>query len=212
MGIGRFVRTRATVRTCAAMTSVLLAAAPILAAEHGAEAAPEAKGGLPPFLNFDLPLAFWTLVVFGLLLLVLKRFAWGPILKALDAREQTIRKDLEDAEQTRAKAQQLLEEHDRKLAAVQDEVRAILDEARRDAQHTSQSILRESQQEAQAIRERARREIEQARDHALKEIWDQAARLATMAAGRIIAKELSPADHERIVEQALAEFSSQRRD
>ena len=173
------------------------------ASEGGGEA-----GDLPPFLRPDAYLAFWTLVVFLGLLLVLGKFAWKPLLDSLQAREKHIRESIQDAERARDQAKALLAEHDKKLAEVQNEVRAILDEARRDAQHTQTEILKQAQSEAQNTRDRAKREIEQARDLALKELFDRAADLATEVAGRIVQRSLNPQDHRDLIQQVLNELPS----
>jgi F-type H+-transporting ATPase subunit b len=153
-------------------------------------------------------LSFWTLIMFGVLLAVLGRYAWGPLLDALDARERHIRDSLQEAERARDEARRLLAEHERKLADVQNEVRAILDEARRDAQHTQQEILKQAQAEAQATRERAKRDIEQARDHALQELFHRAADLATELASRILRRNLNLQDHRDLIQQVLNELPS----
>jgi F-type H+-transporting ATPase subunit b len=178
------------------------------AQEHGAGDAGEhgASGGMPPFLRFDLPLAFWTIVVFVLLLWVLKRYAWGPILQALNDREKNIADTLARAEQARNEAEQLVGEHRKKLDLVQDEIREILDEARRDAQHTKDEMLAAAQREADETRQRAVRDVERARDQALHEIAQQSAAMITHAAGRVIRASLNEADHRRLIEEALAEF------
>lgn len=185
------------------------AAADNHAATHGdGHEGGSAHGSKNPIL-WATDLALWTLIVFLVLLVVLRKFAWGPLTSALDAREEGIRKCIEDAENARLEGQRMLEDHRKKLDAVQDEVRAILEEARREAQHTSQQIQRDAQEEARSIRDRSRREIEQARDQALKEIYDHATQLVTGAASRVIGKELTQDDHQRIIEEALAEFSGQ---
>ena len=153
-------------------------------------------------------LGFWSILVFLGLLAVLGRFAWRPLVEAIDAREKHIRDSVQDAERARDQAKALLAEHDKKLAEVQNEVRAILDEARRDAQQTQTEILKQAQSEAQNTRDRAKREIEQARDQALKELFDQAADLATEVAGRIVQRSLNPQDHRDLVQQALNELPS----
>lgn len=213
--------TRATrIITLFATLAWLAAAQPCLAQDSGAQspAAAEHAGqssthgaaaggeeGSP--LQWATDLALWTLVVFIVLLIVLRRWAWGPLSDALESRERSIQQSIQEAERANREAQELLGQYHHKLDSVQDEVRAILDEARRDGQHTSQQIIRDAQEESRAIRERARREIERARDQALRDIWQQAAQLATGAAGRIIGRELKPADHQQIIEEALADFS-----
>ncbi|MBI3464810.1 MAG: F0F1 ATP synthase subunit B [Planctomycetes bacterium] len=153
-------------------------------------------------------LAIYTFVVFLILLAILWKFAWGPIASSLEAREKHIHNEIAAAEQANAEAKRLLAEHDKKLTEVQNEVRVILDEARRDAQHTQTEILKQAQAEAQAARDRAKREIEQARDLALKQLFDQAADLATEVAGRIVQRSLNPQDHRDLVQQALNELPS----
>jgi len=188
----------------AVLTACLALIGPVASASEEGGAA----GELPPFLQPNAYLAFWTLVVFLGLLFVLGKFAWKPLLDSLQAREKHIRDSIQEAERARDQAKALLAEHDKKLAEVQNEVRAILDEARRDGQHTQTEILKQAQAEAQAARDRAKREIEQARDVALKQLFDQAADLATEVAGRIVQRSLNPQDHRDLVQQALNELPS----
>ena len=158
--------------------------------------------------EFKIDLAIYTFVVFLLLLLILGKTAWRPIVAALDAREKHIHNQIAEAEQANVEAKRLLAEHEKKLSEVQNEVRAILDEARRDAQHTQQEIMKQTQTEAQATRERAVREIEQARDHALQELFHTAADVATEVAGQIVRRTLNPQDHRDLVAQAIKELPS----
>lgn len=158
--------------------------------------------------EFKTDLAIYTFLLFLLLLGLLWKFAWGPIASALEAREKHIHGEIAEAERANAEAQRLLAEHEKKLAEVQNEVRAILDEARRDAQHTQAEILKQAQAEAQATRERAKREIGQARDEALKDLFDTAADLATELASRIIQRNLNPQDHRELAKQVLSQLPS----
>ncbi len=158
--------------------------------------------------EFRIDLAIWSFVLFLILLAILWKWAWGPIVTALDAREKHIHNEIAEAERANAEARRLLAEHEKKMADVQNEVRAILDEARRDAQHTQQEILKQAQVEAQATSERARREVEQARDQALQLLFSQAADMATIMAGRIVQRTLNPHDHRDLVQQALKELPS----
>jgi F-type H+-transporting ATPase subunit b len=175
----------------------------VLAQAAGADEA-EHGGSIPVFGE----LGFWTLFVFAGLLFILTKFAWKPIAVALDEREKHIRDQIAAAENANQRASALLAEHDRKLADVQNEVRAIIDEARRDAQHTQQEILKQAQSEAQATRDRSVREIEQARDQALKDLFEQAANVATDVAAKIVRKSLNPQDHRELVAQVIKELPS----
>jgi F-type H+-transporting ATPase subunit b len=153
-------------------------------------------------------MALYTLVVFLLLLGVLWKFAWGPIVAALETREKHIHAEIAEAERANAEAQRLLAEHGRKLAEVQNEVRVIIDEARRAAQHTQQEILKQAQDEAQATRVRALRDIEQAKDRALQDIFQTAADVATEAAAQIVRRTLNPQDHRDLVAQVIKDLPS----
>lgn len=167
-----------------------------------------AGGANPDPAEIKRDLAIYTFVVFLVLLAILWKFAWGPIASSLEAREKHIHNEIAAAERANAEAKRLLGEHEKKMAEVQTEVRAIIDEARRDAQHTQQEIMKQAQAEAQATRERAVREIEQAKDHALQELFHRAADVATEVAARIVRRTLNPQDHRDLVAQVIKDLPS----
>ncbi len=147
--------------TIANRPSTALAAVeePAVAAETTASAAAATEpaesdhGEVPNILEPQLPLAFWTLVVFLLLLLVLWRFAWGPLSAALHAREHNLQATLDATETARADAERILAEHRKVMQEASQQVKAILDEARRDAVYTADQVRRSAQQEAEATME-----------------------------------------------------------
>jgi F-type H+-transporting ATPase subunit b len=158
--------------------------------------------------EFKADLAIYTFIVFLLLLGILWRFAWGPIVEGLEKREHGIAEHIAAAEKANQDARNMLAEYERKLASSADEVRAIIDEARRDAEHTQQEILAKARADAQAERDRALREIETARDQALKELGERSANLAVDLAGKIVRAQLNPADHARLIDDAMNRFPS----
>jgi F-type H+-transporting ATPase subunit b len=172
---------------------VLSAAAPALASEGG---------GAGPFSG-DIGTALWTLVIFALVVWVLGRYAWGPILKGLQEREQFIRGALEEAKRDREAAEARLREYEERLARARAEATAIVEEGRRDADVVRRKIEEEARQEKLLEIERAKREIGIARDTAVKDLYTLATRIATSAASRILERELSPADHERLVAETI---------
>jgi F-type H+-transporting ATPase subunit b len=153
------------------------------------------------------PLAIYTFIMFLLLVAILWKFAWGPIAAALDKREENIRKDIDDAEAARVKAEQMLAAHAEKLNLVQDEVREIIAEARRDADHTKQEIINTAQTEAEATKHRAISEIDRAKDAALKELFDTIAARVTDATEHVLGRSLNSQDQERLIQEALSQFS-----
>ena len=175
------------------------------AAGHAPEAG-HSSSAQPNILEPQAPLAIWTVVVFGILLLILGRYAWGPLMKALHDREEHLEHTLLETEKARNEAERLLAEHQRNLARATDQVRALLDEARKGAEETANSIIQKAQAEAEASRERAEREIGTARDQALSEIFTKTTDLAVAVAGKVLARDLSDSDHRRLVEVATAEL------
>lgn len=157
-------------------------------------------------LEIRWDLGLWTLVVFVLLLLILRRAAWGPMLEGLKRRESSIRGAIEEAQRTRDEASRLRDQFQRDVDKTHETVRDMLDEARRDAQHTKDEMLAAARADIQTERDRLRREIEMARDQALHEIWNQTARLATLVSAKAIRRELNQDDHRRLVDEAVAEL------
>lgn len=155
-------------------------------------------------------LGIWTLVVFGLLVFILGRYAWKPMLDGLKRREDSIRAAAEDAQRARDEAQQLRNQLQQEAARSEAKVQAMIDEGRRNAQRTADEMIAQAKADAQAERERLHREITTARDQALQDIWNQAATLAAAVSTKAIRRELTPEDHRRLVEEALAEFRQTR--
>lgn len=158
-------------------------------------------------LEFKTDLALWTAVVFGLLLVVLRGFAWGPIRDGLDRRERGIADDVAQAKEAKRRADELLREYERKLAHTADEARVMLDRARREAEEVGLRLLEKAKADAEAQREQGIREIEAAHRGALKELAHRSADMAVLLAGRIVGAELKPADHVRLVNEAVDAFS-----
>jgi F-type H+-transporting ATPase subunit b len=169
------------------------------------------KGSTDP-LSIDPDLAIWTLVVFVVLLAVLKKFAWGPILHALEAREHGIADHIAEAQRNHEEAKALLAQYEQRLAGATNEVRELMEKARRDAEHAKQDILTEAKAGAEAERVRALRDIEAATDQAMESLAERSAQLAVDLAGKILGSKLSAADHSRIIQEAMAKFPSSSSD
>lgn len=157
-------------------------------------------------LEFKTDLAIWTAVIFVVLLMVLWKFAWRPIVAGLDKRERGIADDIASAEQANEDARKLLALYEEKLAQGGEEVRKLLEEAKLDAQKVGQQIVDKARQEAEAEHHRALGEIELATSGALKELAEQSATLAVELAGKIVAGRLDPASHAKLIEEAVARF------
>jgi F-type H+-transporting ATPase subunit b len=152
-------------------------------------------------------LAIYSFVVFVILFAGLTTFAWKPIVNGLEKREHDLRADIEGAKANRIASEQLLAEHQKKLDKVQDEVREIIAEARRDAEHVKETIVSAANKEAEASRNRAIADIEQARDHALDQLFDKMAESVTMATRQVIGRSLTGEDHDRLVRESLSNLT-----
>lgn len=196
---------RAATLVAPALTG-LLALAPD-AARAAEEAGAEAHGK-PNLFEAPPDLAIVSAIVFLIFLGVLTKFAWKPLAAGLDTRERRIRDDIAAAEEGRLKAERMLAEHAAKLDRVQDEVRAILAEARRDAEVARQNIVSDAQSEAEATKSRAIGEIERAKDQALKELFDVMATRVADATEHVLGRGLSDADQQRLIDEALNSFAA----
>jgi F-type H+-transporting ATPase subunit b len=172
----------------------LTAALPALASEGGE------PGGV---FAGDVGNALWTLVIFGTVVFLLGRYAWGPILSGLTAREKFIRTALEEAQRDRLEAEARLKEYVDQLNTARGEATAIVEEARRDADVVKRRIEEEANGEAGKIVERTKREITLAKETAVKELYSLSAKLTTEVAGKILRREITPQDHERLIRESI---------
>jgi F-type H+-transporting ATPase subunit b len=180
----------------------IVGAAECLASEGGAHDDPN-----PLRINPDL--AVFTAIIFLVLLVVLWKFAWGPIMEGLRKREDAIAEEIASAQRRNEEAKDLLEQYETRLGAAADEVRALLDQGRKDAETQRQQIIADAQEAARAEKERAVREIEVAKNEALGELAEKSVDTAVHLAGRIVGEQLQAADHARLIQEALENFPSQ---
>lgn len=181
---------------------VLAATSPVaLAAQGGGEGG----GGL---YDINTGLSFWTLIVFGVLVLILGKYAWGPILGAVEAREENIRSALDQAAERNAEAQKLLAEHKEQLADARRQANDLLAEGKAAGETVRREIEEKARVEAQNIIERARVEIERERDAALDTLRRESVDLALAAASRLVQENLDQAKDRQLVEGYLNSLGS----
>jgi F-type H+-transporting ATPase subunit b len=159
----------------------------------------------PQEWRFDL--SIWTFVVFLLLLAILTKFAWGPIAAALEQREETIARQIEEARLASQRAATQLKQYEARLAAATDEARQIVGQARKDADVAREKIVAEAQAAAQRERDRAVAEITAAKNQALDEIAQKSVQTAVSLASNIVRREVKASEHEALIGDALSQFS-----
>jgi len=154
--------------------------------------------------------AIWTLALFVLLLVILRRWAWGPILTGLQKREEHIRATIEDAEKAKQQATESLKQYQEQIARAKQEAEAILSQGRQDAEKLSQQMREAAQQEAQGLREQARRDIESARDQALRNLQQETVSLAEEMASRILERSVTAEDHQKLLQESLSQMGQKK--
>jgi F-type H+-transporting ATPase subunit b len=155
-----------------------------------------------------LDLGVWSMVVFLVLLFVLSKFAWKPMLQGLDKREQDIASAVEEAKKARDETILLRKQNEETQQAANDKIRLMMEEARKDAVRLAEERKAQADADIATERERLRREITIAKDQALKEIWGQSAELASLISSKAIRRNLSAEDHRGLVDEALAQLNN----
>ncbi|QDV89443.1 ATP synthase subunit b [Phycisphaerae bacterium RAS2] len=191
-------------RMTRAVASVLGALTPALAW------ASEAGGhgdSAPNLFSGDLGNSFWTLVIFVFVLVVLGKFAWGPILKMLQQREQFISNSLESAKRDRDDAKKMMADYSKKIEAAHQEASAIVDEARRDGEALRRKLHEDAEKEGREMLARAQRDIQIAKETAISELYSRTLDLAGDVAGKIIKQKVDGQGHKALLDESIAELS-----
>lgn len=193
---------------CAAMAMTVGVAwhaglSPAAAAEGTSQGAASANP-----LTWDPDLAVFTAIVFLLLLAVLGRFAWRPLIAGLDQRERSIHDMMDEAKRGREEAAVKLRLYEQQLAAAAAKAESLVHQARREAGEAGERLLAEARQQADRELQRALADIESAKRAAVQEVASQSARLAFTLAGKIVQRELKPEDHAALVRESLEQLPS----
>ena len=157
-------------------------------------------------LKVDPGLYLWTLVTFIVLVLILWKAAWKPLVEALDLRAEKVRNDIETAEKNRIEAEKIFEDHKAMMNNAKNEAAKLIADGKADAERLRSGLLEKANEEAQKIMEHAKREITLSKDKALGELNNEIALLSTEIASKIIVKNLKPEDQKAIVEEALTKI------
>ena len=150
-------------------------------------------------------LMIWTLVTFVVVLIVLRRYAFGPIQQMLDARRQAIVADLDAAESARTEAQEALAEYRQQLAEARKEAGKIVEDARRVGDERRTAAVAELEAEKARLMRQTQEEIRAETRQALNAIKQQVANLAVAATEKVVRARLDEAEQRRLIEEALAD-------
>ena len=163
-----------------------------------------------PLVQVDPGLYIWTIVVFLLLATLLRKFAWRPLLEALERRQEAIRKSLDEARQAKQELGRLHEESARILAEARGEADAIISRTRADAARAGEELKQKARADAENIVKHAEREIQMETSRALQKVRQEAVDISIDIASKIIRRNLSREDNERLIAETLQQIQTSR--
>jgi F-type H+-transporting ATPase subunit b len=177
---------------------IIFFACSVVAASEGGQAATEQNIFSGTFAD-----ALWTVAAFVLLVAVLGKFAWKPILSRLDAREKYIQEQIETAENARKKAEKLLEEN--KHQALQ-----IIMDAARQAQKETQELTEKTRQDVLEIRRKAHEDIRHARTAASEQLWKEAGDIVQVLGSEVLGRTITQEDNRRLINEAVIKLRQKK--
>ena len=164
-----------------------------------------------PLVQLDPGLYIWTIVVFLTLLALLAKFAWRPLLQALDARQESIRRSLDDAAKAKQELERLQTESQRILAEARGEAESIVARTRDDANRLRDEMRQKAQQEAATIVKNAGKQIELETTRALQQIRHEAVDLSVAIASKLLQRNVSKDDNARLIEDTFKQIEASGR-
>lgn len=154
-------------------------------------------------LKPDLGLMIWTVVTFLIMVAVLKKVAWGPLLKTLDEREENIKAQVAAAEKGRAEMEKMKADYEAQLSQIEARAKALLAEAEQQGTAAREAILKEAQEQAHRIQEKTKLELAAERDRLVHDLRAQAGNLSVEIAERLIRKSVDKKVQEQVMEDFL---------
>lgn len=161
-----------------------------------------------PLVQTDPGLFIWTIITFLVLLALLAKFAWRPLLEALERRQESIRKSLDDAKRAQEELARLQTESAEIIRQARVEADGLITRTRADAERLREEMRQKARAESEGIVRNAERQIQLETARALQQIRTEAVDLSVMIASKIIQRNLSKEDNERLIDEALRQVQS----
>jgi len=161
-----------------------------------------------PLVQPDPGLFIWTIITFLVLLFLLAKFAWKPLMAMLDKREDMIRESLDNVEKAKDELERINTESGEMLAQAREEAQNILKQSKETAEKLKSDVLNQAEEKARLIRQEAEASIETAKDKALAEIKSEVVDLSLQIAGKLIRKNISAQENQDLIEQSLRQMTS----
>jgi F-type H+-transporting ATPase subunit b len=152
----------------------------------------------------------FQLFMFIVLMVLLKKFAWGPLMGIMKQREEHVTGEISAAEQSRTEAKKLVEEQRSLLKEARSEAQVLIENAKKQGDIQRDQIIAVARTEAERMKESAKLEIEQQKEKAVAAIREQVASLSVLIASKVIEKELNAADQDKLINEYIQEAGDQR--
>lgn len=189
--------------SCVLLLLLLCAASPLMAAEADSDVRE------PGPFDGGFGDALWTVIAFVVLLLVLWKFAWNPILNGLKARQEHIARQISEAEKTRTDAEKLLAEYNDKLANAEHDGKNVIAMHTAQAEQKSKEILQKASEELDAKRIKLELAIERSRSEAQAQLWVEAEQIILRLGREVFGKTLNQEDTQHLVNEAIERFKTE---
>ena len=162
-------------------------------------------------LNIEPGLMVWTIVSFAIFVFLLRKFAWGPIMSALDQRERNIRESIDSAERNREESEKLLAQQMEALRQGREEARELIAQATSTAGREGEKVVERARKEGNGLIERARAEIRAEERAAVERLRRDAVDIALEAASKLLERSMESADHRRMVKEFIDRLGAEKK-
>jgi F-type H+-transporting ATPase subunit b len=159
-----------------------------------------------PLLQPDPGLFIWTILTFLVLLALLAKFAWKPLLQALESRQESIRKSLDDADHAKRELEQLQRQSEKIIQEARVTAESIVEKSRSDAEKVRDDLKIKAKEEAENILRNAQRQIEVQTRQALQDIRNEVADMAVLIASKVLERNVTKEDNQRLIDDALKQM------
>ena len=161
-------------------------------------------------LTPDKGLMIWTVVTFAVLVFVLGKFAWGPILAGLKVREDGIRKAIDDAESAKKTAEELKARYEKDLADAQIKAQSFITQAQAEGQKLREKLMKDAEADAQRLTEQTKRQLDEEKAKLVRDLRQDVAKLSVMAAEKLIRHQMTPKVQDELLGQFFNDLDKQK--
>lgn len=162
------------------------------------------------FTDVKPGLIIWTWITFIIVAIILRKFAWGPLLSAVEGREKSITNAIESAKRERAEAEKLLAEQKTAIATARQEAADAVRKTQADMEKFREELMSKARQEAESLKADAQRAITEERTRAVAELKGEAVKLSIAIAEKLLNEKLDDAKHQALAQQFVTDLGKKQ--